>query len=470
MNIVKYKGLEVNPSVLSETMTIEAKRPSIQRLSESTELDSYLLPRIEAIHAGTTRNYNHYPADKLKGDPIQKTGVYSWTQPYAKPVIYNHDTDTEVTGRIMRAAYAEYTQAGRPGIILIPKITEPKAVEALKAGRLLTVSIGATTDAAICSICGTDIINEGYCGHMKGEEYEGRTAEWISGNLWFDELSWVNVPADENAMVVDTQSSLFIDGPMVNPSSQETANQSPILSLSEAFGVPRGVNLVVSESKEFNETNKQEQEENDNMEKEKETVVVEQENDQPVVTPEVEAEKDEKEVKSNPVDETKVEPEAEKEVEPTIEVEPEKEAKDVTLKAESIESESIQVEGFALLKSKAEEALEIANEGLTAQVNSLTKELKNFYIQQIIESSNVPADKLESFENRLKERTIDSIRDKLEDIQEGFVAPTKKVEEEAPVTRKVTKVASPVPATETVTKTKEATDEDKVNLIASMLK
>ena len=73
-------------------------------------------------------------------------------------------------------------------------------------------------------------------------------------------------------------------------------------------------------------------------------------------------------------------------------------------------------------------------------------------------------------ENRLKERTIDSIRDKLEDIQEGFVAPTKKVEEEAPVTRKVTKVASPVPATETVTKTKEATDEDKVNLIASMLK
>jgi regulator of replication initiation timing len=160
------------------------------------------MPRIEAIHAGTTRNYTRYPAEKLRGDESLKSGVYSWMHPFAKPVIYNHDVNTEASGRIQAAAFAEFTAAGRPGIIVVPKITQESAIDDILGGRLLTVSIGATTDAAYCSICGTDIINEGFCGHMKGESYDGVTAEWIVGNVYFDELSWVNVPADSNAMII----------------------------------------------------------------------------------------------------------------------------------------------------------------------------------------------------------------------------------------------------------------------------
>jgi hypothetical protein len=70
-------------------------------------------------------------------------------------------------------------------------------------GRYLTVSIGATTDAAICSICGQNLVEEGWCGHDKGEKYDGQECYWIVGNLWFDECSWVNVPADSNAQVID---------------------------------------------------------------------------------------------------------------------------------------------------------------------------------------------------------------------------------------------------------------------------
>lgn len=121
--------------------------------------------------------------------------------PYPKPVIHNHDTDTEATGRVYSASFSEYTSAGRPGIIVTPKITQEKAIKDILEGRLLTVSIGASTNAAVCSICGTDIINEGFCGHMRGEEYDGQVAEWVAGDLFFDELSWVNVPADSDAMI-----------------------------------------------------------------------------------------------------------------------------------------------------------------------------------------------------------------------------------------------------------------------------
>lgn len=204
---MKFKGLDIDPSKISESVTVKPsiKAESGKAFTEATTEGGmrYLMPRIEAIHAGSTRNNTRYPAEKLRGDAGLKSGVHSWMHPYPKPVIYNHDVETDATGRIQAAAFAEYTAAGRPGIIVVPKITDEKAIEGILGGRLMTVSIGATTDAAMCSVCGTDIINEGFCGHYKGEEYDGTKAEWIVGNVWFDELSWVNVPADQDAMVVE---------------------------------------------------------------------------------------------------------------------------------------------------------------------------------------------------------------------------------------------------------------------------
>ncbi len=206
--LLKWNGLDIDPSKHTESTIVEPRILPENKLAfkeaKSKTGEKFILPRIEAIHAGTTRNFTRYLADKLKGDPLNHTGVYSWLYPFAKPVIYNHDTDTEATGRIHSAAFSKDTQAGKPGIIVIPKITDPVAIEKVLDERLLTVSIGATTDSAICTICGTDIIQEGFCGHMKGESYDGHIAEWIIGQVWFDELSWVNVPADQNAMVVDS--------------------------------------------------------------------------------------------------------------------------------------------------------------------------------------------------------------------------------------------------------------------------
>lgn len=210
MNILKWKGLDVDPMKIHESVTTKAEISQVDTsFNESTNESgiTVLYPKIEAIHAGRTRNFNRYLAEKLKGDPDLRSGVYSWTAPYPKPVIHNHDVNTEPTGRVYSASYSEFTAAGRPGIIVTPKITQEKAIKDILEGRLLTVSIGASTNAAVCSVCGTDIINEGWCGHMRGEEYDGQVCEWVAGDLFFDELSWVNVPADSDAMITNNGSN-----------------------------------------------------------------------------------------------------------------------------------------------------------------------------------------------------------------------------------------------------------------------
>ncbi|MGL4819308.1 MAG: hypothetical protein ACRC5C_04935 [Bacilli bacterium] len=204
MNLIKWKGLDIDPMRINESFdsTMKVSRVDVNLNESTSEQSQIIYPQIEAIHAGVTKNSNRYLAEKLKGDPELKSGVYSWTHPYGKPVIFNHDVNTECTGRVYSASYTELTQKGAPGIIVTPKITSPEAVQAIKDGRLLTVSIGATTNACVCSICRTDIVNEGFCGHYRGEQYDDQTCEWIAGDLFFDELSWVNVPADDGAMVV----------------------------------------------------------------------------------------------------------------------------------------------------------------------------------------------------------------------------------------------------------------------------
>jgi hypothetical protein len=173
---------------------------------------SVLKPRIEAIHAGRTRNNNIYPAEKLRGDRMFKdangnvmpSGVHSFTMPYPKPMVIDHyPTADNCTGRITNAQFIK-DAAGREMIVIIPEVTSEDAIEKVLDGRYLTVSVGATTDSAYCNICGKDIINEGWCEHEKGQVYDGSVCGWIVGNLWFDECSWVAVPADTGAMVMDT--------------------------------------------------------------------------------------------------------------------------------------------------------------------------------------------------------------------------------------------------------------------------
>lgn len=171
------------------------KPETVQKLTESAKgkTKRKLIVQMEAIHVGRTANYTFYTEEGLKA------GIESWTHPYKKPVLTHHDAHSgEPVGRILRAEFTESTMSGRKGLIFTCEITDPDAIEKVLDGRYSTVSIGATTDKVTCNICGTDRTKE-WCEHWKGEEYDGQTCHFIVGTTEGREVSYVNVPADENA-------------------------------------------------------------------------------------------------------------------------------------------------------------------------------------------------------------------------------------------------------------------------------
>ena len=480
---------------IQETFTIQASpgQPS-PILTESATGDEYIMPRIEAIHAGRTKNFNHYLAEKLKGDYEKKSGVYSWTHPYNKPVIYNHDTDTKATGRIATAAYTDYTSAGKPGIVIIPKITDPEAVQAIKDGRLLTVSIGATTDSIICSITGKDILKEGFTGYQKGEYYDGVLCEWILGDIWFDEVSWVNVPADENAQIVDIQTSLFMN----SDDTTESANRS----LQEMFGVPKGIPIFVPElQKETDKNNKTAenvgQEEEAGMEfAEKELVVEQEELETPSTNtddgnqteaPEKDTpEQDNSEVETQPAGAEAPEVLADQTGNPEAgDIEDAEASEDNNSKVDTPEDEELSDEDKSEQNSEVTQdataeadqsafrlqQLVVENEGLKAQNDALVKELKENYISSIVQAKGITAEAKESYTKRLESRSLDSLRDTLLDELEEQANIETLTQKEEPRRTAPTKVNNPVKNKEETEKRKvEVSEQDKVAFLKSLLK
>ncbi len=167
----------------------------IQQLSESAKGKGKrkLIVQMEAIHVGRTANYTFYTEQGLRD------GLESWTHPYEKPVLTHHNAHRgEPIGRILRAEFSEATISGRKGLLFTCEITDPDAIEKVLDGRYRTVSIGASTDKVTCNICGTDRSKE-WCEHWRGEEYEGQTCHYVIGTTMGREVSYVNVPADEDA-------------------------------------------------------------------------------------------------------------------------------------------------------------------------------------------------------------------------------------------------------------------------------
>lgn len=403
MNLIKWKGLDIDPMIINESHTTKPIVGQVDTsFNESTNEAgiTVLYPKIEAIHAGSTRNSNHYLADKLRGNHEIRSGVYSWTAPYPKPVIFNHDTNTECTGRVYSASYSDITQAGRPGIICVPKITHRKTIEDILEGRLMTVSIGATTNAAVCSICGTDIINEGYCGHMRGEEYEGQVAEWICGDIFFDELSWVNVPADSDAIVtcngINQQQMLTGEKVVVTTLGEntKTAKEDDVVKVDGATVEATAVN-----------------EENEHVE---DTTVAEE-----TTTVEETAVEEEATVEDESVEEANADDETAEDEAVAATTQEEAQTDHVATVEEHSAEEQLE-EATQKIK-ELEEALEVekqANEGLKEANLSLAKELHESVVDFLVDLRMAIGKESNKEEAKAKfaERSVDSLKDSISDI------------------------------------------------------
>lgn len=149
---------------------------------------------------GLTANYNNYSAAELE------KALQSWVEPYPKPIILNHDLNSEPLGRVM-AARMDKEEDGSPYVRLQLAITDPVAAQKIADKRYLTGSVGGRAGKAICSISGEDLAAEDSSGrprtakYKRGQVYKGKLSYIDMQDISFKEYSFVNQPADQRSGV-----------------------------------------------------------------------------------------------------------------------------------------------------------------------------------------------------------------------------------------------------------------------------
>jgi hypothetical protein len=198
------------------------------------ETGKSLLVKVAATHGGIVNgNYRMYRPDRMQDS------VHTWTPKvgFARPVLIGHNERGDVLGRVKTARYVDesYKWAGDFPIIkdslfyrsdskkmplhetvdwivehlmeqdgytglgyieLGMNITNPDAIGKVLRDEYLTVSVGFKTDSAVCSICKTDWAVDDKCDHKLGDMVDGKPVFLISGNFEYEEVSFVNFPAD----------------------------------------------------------------------------------------------------------------------------------------------------------------------------------------------------------------------------------------------------------------------------------
>lgn len=220
---------------------------------------------IRATHSGYLLNNRVYPGVAMKKSAstwVDKQ--HGGTAPFNKPVIINHDShDVRATiGRVNRFEFTQLLQGdafardfknpatgsslGSGYITLGTRITDPDAIPKILDGRYSTVSTSFISPNAFCSICGTDLLQamkrgKDLCEHYPGRIYTFDDKDYncflISGLMDYEEVSYVNLPAQPNAfnigvnLDIGTSESGDGSGSNHNP-NVVTQDDGKILSLS----------------------------------------------------------------------------------------------------------------------------------------------------------------------------------------------------------------------------------------------
>jgi hypothetical protein len=148
----------------------------------------------ESTHSGQNRNYAIYHSDSMETD------AQSWMSPFARPLLKNHDIESEPMGRVVNYQFKQSVlNPDRDCIEVTWRVTDQDAIPKFLDGRYGTMSIGASGNHISCGICGKDILKDGkvtFCGHWKGETYNQK-CYWNVKNMEYREGSVVNSPADD---------------------------------------------------------------------------------------------------------------------------------------------------------------------------------------------------------------------------------------------------------------------------------
>lgn len=169
----------------------------VSDFSRETKLPDSIQVVVEATHTGINKNKVSYSYESLE------LSTDSWTNNYSKPVLLNHDMSSDPMGRVVNSVFKQSViEPQKYCIQLTLEIQNKAAIERFLDGRYKTFSIGGYTDSAKCSVCGKDMIADGFCGHQRGKKYDDKECYWHLGRMDYDEISVVNSPADVHAQAL----------------------------------------------------------------------------------------------------------------------------------------------------------------------------------------------------------------------------------------------------------------------------
>ena len=238
--IIKYNDyIQINPD--ERILTLDKEQKIV--LTDSLLTRAYtqgkgLLVTYDLSHSGRKINNRVYSTQG------QQRGIDSLTNPYPKPILKNHDQHSEPVGRFVSGVWQETTEGleqffssqdsfvdfrnafiednpkriyqslkknnllndkkwpGLGRMRVQANITDEDAIKKFLDGRYLTFSAGSTTNRHVCSICDNDWATDGICEHRHGEQYDGETCVFITGDFIVLEGSIVNTPADDLSQVL----------------------------------------------------------------------------------------------------------------------------------------------------------------------------------------------------------------------------------------------------------------------------
>lgn len=243
--IIKYNDfIQINPD--KKILTLDKKEKIIMTdnlLNSAYNKGKGLIVTYDLSHSGRKINNRIY---STKG---QQRGIDSLVSPYPKPILKNHDQSSEPIGRFIGGEWEDlyedaigffgaadqvldirnafirdepgeiYSVMKKNGLIenkrwpglgrmrVQANITDEDAIRKFLDGRYITFSAGSTTDRHVCSICESDWAMDGMCEHRHGQQYDGETCVFITGDFIVLEGSVVNTPADDLSQVVSMEIS-----------------------------------------------------------------------------------------------------------------------------------------------------------------------------------------------------------------------------------------------------------------------
>ncbi len=188
---------------MSKQYSIDLPLPKKLVDFDSEQLEVTLI----ASHTNRIINFRKYFSSEFMKQ------LKSWTTPYQRPVLVHHDDMTDQIGRVTEQYYGnkayltqvlgtdiQFPQDQDGAIALKAYITDKDAINKIKNGAYTTVSIGFMQDELICSYCGQQV---GECEHIPGTKIDGELVYSIPRGITFQEISFVNKPADDYAGIVN---------------------------------------------------------------------------------------------------------------------------------------------------------------------------------------------------------------------------------------------------------------------------